>query len=257
MPLETRRSGCLGRSRCEVGQRSFSPTPAAYRPVGTRAWTLSVTRFHRLVPRVRGRQQHDISPLPIGAATLVLLRSTPRRPTRDVHRNCGQPCGKVSNNPLQRAALVGEFSDLHHGGATRRVDWPDVPRRQDLDRHVAVQGRVVGAKDLAHATRADLGGDFVDAERGAGCESHVENGQVYRRGRRGVLLARRVPLESRRSGDLGRSRGWARKGSCSVAANAYCPVGTRAWSSSNQFWTTWICVKPANGSAARQAQGGC
>ncbi len=45
--------------------------------------------------------------------------------------------------------------------------------RQHLDRHVAVQGRIVGAVHLAHATRADLRGDFVDAELGAWTESHV------------------------------------------------------------------------------------
>ena len=39
---------------------------------------------------------------------------------------------------------------------------------QHLDRHVAVQGRVVGAIHLAHAARADLRGDFVDAELRAG-----------------------------------------------------------------------------------------
>ena len=27
-------------------------------------------------------------------------------------------------------------------------------------------------------------------------------------------------------------------------------VGTRAWSSSNQFWTTMSCTSPANGSSA-------
>ena len=39
---------------------------------------------------------------------------------------------------------------------------------QHLDRHVAVERRIVGAVDLAHAARADLGGDLVDAEFGAG-----------------------------------------------------------------------------------------
>jgi hypothetical protein len=43
---------------------------------------------------------------------------------------------------------------------------------QDLERHVAVQGRVPGLVHLAHLTRADGGEDFVDAERGAGGQSH-------------------------------------------------------------------------------------
>ena len=39
--------------------------------------------------------------------------------------------------------------------------------RQHLDRHVAVQGRIVGAVDLTHPARTDLGGDLVDAELAA------------------------------------------------------------------------------------------
>ena len=39
--------------------------------------------------------------------------------------------------------------------------------RQDLDGHVALQARVVGTINLAHAARADPGGDLVDAEAGA------------------------------------------------------------------------------------------
>ena len=36
--------------------------------------------------------------------------------------------------------------------------------RQDLDRHLALQARVGGAIDLAHAALAELGGDLVGAE---------------------------------------------------------------------------------------------
>ena len=41
---------------------------------------------------------------------------------------------------------------------------------QDLDRDVAIQLRIARAIDLAHAPFADLRGDFVDAEAGAGGE---------------------------------------------------------------------------------------
>ena len=43
-------------------------------------------------------------------------------------------------------------------------------RRQDLDRHLALEARVGGAVDLAHAALADLGEDLVGAEAGAGRE---------------------------------------------------------------------------------------
>ena len=45
--------------------------------------------------------------------------------------------------------------------------------RQDLDRDLAFQPGVGRPIDLAHAPFADLGGDFVDAEAGAGSEGQV------------------------------------------------------------------------------------
>ena len=47
-------------------------------------------------------------------------------------------------------------------------------RWQDHDRHRAVEPRVARAIHLAHAAGADLRGDFVDAEAGAGGEEEVE-----------------------------------------------------------------------------------
>ena len=41
---------------------------------------------------------------------------------------------------------------------------------QDLDRDVAIQLRVAGAKDLPHAPFADAGDHFVDTETGTGGE---------------------------------------------------------------------------------------
>ena len=40
--------------------------------------------------------------------------------------------------------------------------------RQDLQRDIAIELRVAGPPHLPHAAFADLGGDFVDAEAGAG-----------------------------------------------------------------------------------------
>jgi hypothetical protein len=39
---------------------------------------------------------------------------------------------------------------------------------QDLDRDVAIQLRVAGPEDLAHAPFADTGDNFVDTETGTG-----------------------------------------------------------------------------------------
>ena len=47
-------------------------------------------------------------------------------------------------------------------------------RRQDLDRDLALQLGVGGPIHLAHAAFADLGGDFVDAETGAGSEGQSD-----------------------------------------------------------------------------------
>ena len=41
---------------------------------------------------------------------------------------------------------------------------------QDFQRHVAIELRVAGAKDLSHTAFANRGDDFVDAEAGTGCE---------------------------------------------------------------------------------------
>ena len=48
--------------------------------------------------------------------------------------------------------------------------------RQDLDRHLAVEARVVGRVDDPHAALADLGGDFIRAEARAWAEGHVGYG---------------------------------------------------------------------------------
>ena len=45
--------------------------------------------------------------------------------------------------------------------------------RQDLDRDLAFEPGVGRSIDLAHAPFADLGGDLVGAETGAGCEGQV------------------------------------------------------------------------------------
>ena len=45
--------------------------------------------------------------------------------------------------------------------------------RQELDRDVAIQLRVARSVHLSHAAFADLRGDFVDAEAGAGSKGQV------------------------------------------------------------------------------------
>ena len=45
-------------------------------------------------------------------------------------------------------------------------------RGQDLDRDLALELRVGGAVDLAHAALAELGGDLVGAEAGSRAEAH-------------------------------------------------------------------------------------
>ena len=45
--------------------------------------------------------------------------------------------------------------------------------RQHLDRDLAAEAGVGGAVHLAHAAFADLRGDFVDAEAGAGSEGQT------------------------------------------------------------------------------------
>jgi hypothetical protein len=44
--------------------------------------------------------------------------------------------------------------------------------REDLQRDVAIEFRVTRPIHLPHPAFADLGGDFVDAETGTGCEGH-------------------------------------------------------------------------------------
>ena len=58
-------------------------------------------------------------------------------------------------------------------------------RRQHLDGDAALQIGVGRPIDLAHAARADLGGDFIRTEAGADCEGHVGRTGVIIRGMRG------------------------------------------------------------------------
>ena len=45
-------------------------------------------------------------------------------------------------------------------------------RRQDFDRDVAPESRVLGPIDLPHPSRAEGGQDFVRAEACSGCQRH-------------------------------------------------------------------------------------
>ena len=103
---------------------------------------------------------------------------------------------RAARDPLRQILALDQFHDerAHAAGFLEAVDVRDVrmvqrrerlrfarePREpigivrervgQDLERDVAIQLRVAGAIHLAHAAFADLGGDFVDAEAGAGSE---------------------------------------------------------------------------------------
>ncbi len=70
---------------------------------------------------------------------------------------------------------------------------------QDLDRDVAIELRVARPIDLAHAAFADLRGDFVDAETGAGSEGHRERSDYTGRDSKedGLLLSERERLQRR------------------------------------------------------------
>ncbi len=101
--------------------------------------------------------------------------------------------------------------------------------RQHLQRHIPVEGRVTGTVDLAHAALADLGGDSVVAEGGAGFESHLVRGRVERRLPRyqrnpppTVSLAKNPEVRSRHHLDLGSS---GRRIVCAVGAGL---VGERS-----------------------------
>ena len=49
----------------------------------------------------------------------------------------------------------------------------DQLRREDLQRHVAVQRGVGGAVDLSHSSRTDGADDLVAAETGSGSDGHA------------------------------------------------------------------------------------
>ena len=66
---------------------------------------------------------------------------------------------------------------------------------QHLDRDVAPKSRIAGAIDLAHAARADLGGNLIHPEAGARCEGHAGNRRDYTGLPRCVAISR----EKRRS----------------------------------------------------------
>src|ERR1700680_777259 len=65
--------------------------------------------------------------------------------------------------------------------------------RQDLDRHVAIQLRVAGAEDLAHAAFAEQGRDLVDAESRARSQRQVADYKGGTAARAGLPLGDGAP----------------------------------------------------------------
>ena len=79
-------------------------------------------------------------------------------------------------------------------GETVRVRGERV--RQDLQADLAVELRVGGLPDLAHAAFAQEGGHVVVPEAGAWTQEHddVETGQVYRQQRSGPSSGRKISV---------------------------------------------------------------
>ena len=86
-----------------------------------------------------------------------------------------RPCVAGFFQPVDRAD-VGVVERRQHLRFTLEAGQPfgitGKGVRQHLDRHVPVEGRVPGTVDLAHAAFADLGGDGIGAEGGAGFKRH-------------------------------------------------------------------------------------
>jgi hypothetical protein len=63
--------------------------------------------------------------------------------------------------------------------------------RQDLDRHVAIEARVLRAIDFAHAARADGGGDLIGTKTLARAQEHGFEGIMFETGDVHTLPCRR------------------------------------------------------------------
>ena len=81
-------------------------------------------------------------------------------------------------------AMFGWFSDASVlASRSKRASRSGSLRErvgQHLDRDVPTQLRVARAIDLAHAARADLGGNFIGAEAGARGKCHYARGHSTR-----------------------------------------------------------------------------
>ena len=93
-----------------------------------------------------------------------------------------------SRYSMTRNAVPSLLADVVEGADVRMVELRDRPRLalealaelrigrervgQDLDRDGAIEARVAGPVDLAHAAGAEGGEDFVRAEAGAGGKGH-------------------------------------------------------------------------------------
>ena len=86
----------------------------------------------------------------------------------------GSGAGKPSRSAVPRAHLA---QGRRHLGVALEPGQPirvfDEGWRKNLEDHIPVELGVTGPIYLAHATFADLGGDRVGAEAGAGFEGHL------------------------------------------------------------------------------------
>ena len=125
--------------------------------------------------------QHDLIAVTRGAAIEVGRVSS----TDHDHAVVVHPGGELTPQvPPVSSALGTEVEHPHRAVPTDLDGWrvsdrdgrsPARARLRGLqrDRDLTAKGRVGAPPHLAHAALVDLGGDFVNAETGAGSEGHV------------------------------------------------------------------------------------
>ncbi len=105
----------------------------------------------------------------------------------------------------QSGPIIGEITEeieCPHGNGREGLGFPLEPGdtlgirsqrlRQDFDGYLAIEGRVSGPIHLPHPALADLGGDLIRAEAGAGSEGQTARSIAVRVARTRSLLCNGV-----------------------------------------------------------------